>query len=197
MPSPRLVSDLRTLAYSMNDEEQSVRIPFPSASNPPGVTNVTFAELFQNIKNDALPGLPELARRGRLRFLDDERTEIGPGDIDADLEAPAVGGGGGAGGVGAMDQAPVPGAPGDNYNTLTEDQKRLKRLQSQKEKCFLWQKVFWCSDIYRCLYLIIPSFGKVFLCIALFNGTFNTNNFRFFLIQIHNFYMSLKNLFLI
>jgi hypothetical protein len=136
--SPRLVSDLRSLAYAMNDDEQLVRIPFPSASNPDKVNNTTFADLLQNIKNDALPGLPDLARRGRIRLLDDEGTEIGPGDIDADLEAPAAGGGGGgaagggggAGGVGAMDQAPVPGAPGDNYDTLTTAQ--LKDLLAQR-----------------------------------------------------------------
>jgi len=95
--SPRLLADLRTLAYSMNDDEQSIRIPFPSASNPIGVTNATYAELLQNIKNDAIPGLSERARKARIQILDDEATEIPRADIS---ELPS------------MDEAPIPGAPG-------------------------------------------------------------------------------------
>ena len=86
----------------MNDNEQSVRIPFPSASNPSDVTNATYAELFQNIKNDAIPGLSERARRGRIQFLEDEARELQPG---ADYEViPGV--------APSMAQPELPGAPG-------------------------------------------------------------------------------------
>lgn len=79
--SPKLLADLRLVAYAMNNSEQSVRIPFPSASNPQGVTARTYAELFQNIKNDAVPGLEERARRGRIRF-DEESLALEPGDFE-------------------------------------------------------------------------------------------------------------------
>lgn len=95
--SPKLLADLRLVAYAMNNSEQSVRIPFPSASNPIGVTARTYADLFQNIKNDALPGLDERARRGRIRFVDEESRELLPDEFDVLPE---------------LDQAPVPGAPG-------------------------------------------------------------------------------------
>jgi hypothetical protein len=119
--SPKLISDLRSVAYAMNNSEQSVRVPFPSASNPVGVSANTYAELFQNLKNDGIPNLQEKARRGRIRFTDEEASEMRPEDFQVlpDLLAPAneavagnpmaqpqipgapnVGGGGGGGGGG-------------------------------------------------------------------------------------------------
>jgi len=108
--SPKLLSDLRTLAYTMNNNEQSIRIPFPSASNPGDVTIKTYAELFQNIKNDALPGLVERAKKGRIQFLEDEGTDLQEGDFQPlpsrrASVAPVNE-------VVRMDQAPIPGAPG-------------------------------------------------------------------------------------
>jgi hypothetical protein len=114
--SPRLLSDLRKVAYAMNDSEQEIRIPFVSAANPPGVTASSYAELFQNLKNDSIPGLTVNAQRGQVLFLDAEATDLQPGDIDVDLNAPAPAP------PPAMDVAPVPGAPGDNYNTLSKAQ---------------------------------------------------------------------------
>ena len=70
--SPKLVADLRDVAYAMNNYEQSIRIPFSSASNPVNVTNATYAELFQNIKNGAITGLSEAATRGRRIYFESE-----------------------------------------------------------------------------------------------------------------------------
>jgi hypothetical protein len=111
--SPKLLADLRLVAYAMNNSEQSVRIPFPSATNPDGVTAKTYADLFQNIKNDAVPGLEEKARRGRIRFVDEESRELQPGEFEVLPE---------------LDQAPVPGAPGKNVtNTAFSGNKKLQK----------------------------------------------------------------------
>jgi hypothetical protein len=110
--SPRLLSDLRNVAYAMNNNEQSVRIPFPSAPNPGDVTNTTYAELFQNIKNGALPGLVERAIRGKKQYIiDDEGTELQAGDYE-NIESRSRRASSAPVAAVAMDEAPVPGAPG-------------------------------------------------------------------------------------
>ena len=130
--SSRLVTDLRSVAYAMNGNEQSVRIPFPSASNPTGVTNATYAELFQNIKNGAIPGLRNQLQRARQIYIEAE-SEVGPipqSDIDT-----LPGSVGDTVTGNPMAQAPIPGAPGggggaaaprDNYDNLSNAQ--LKAL---------------------------------------------------------------------
>jgi hypothetical protein len=111
--SPKLLTDLRSVAYAMNDNEQLIRIPFPSASNPINVTNKTYAELFQNIKNDSIPGLAERAKKGRIQLVNDERLEMTPSDFTVltdEVQPQLV--------VNEMAQAPIPGAPGEAVPTL-------------------------------------------------------------------------------
>lgn len=129
--SPKLLTDLRKVAYAMNNDEQSIRIPFPSASNPAGVDNKTYAELFQNIKNDGIPGLVELAKKGKIQFLEDEGSELQPGDYqNIESRRPSVAPGNiivsTAVTGNPMAQAPVPGAPGDNYANMSN--KELKAM---------------------------------------------------------------------
>jgi hypothetical protein len=61
----------------MNNNEQSIRIPFASVSpsSLSNVNNASFISLLQDIKNDALPGLQSAIQRGRKRFLIFEAEE--------------------------------------------------------------------------------------------------------------------------
>ena len=87
--STNLLRDLRKVAYAMNDSEQTVRIPFASATLP-DVTPTMYAQLFQNIKNEGIPGLRGAIDRGRKRYIVLTTEDGGPIEADVVLDAGPV-----------------------------------------------------------------------------------------------------------
>jgi hypothetical protein len=88
-PSQNLIRDLRALAYSINKNDQSVRIPFSSTSLPQ-FKHKDYAELFQAIKNGGVPELANEVRTGTIA-LQNELQEM---DLDTmalqQAEGPAI-----------------------------------------------------------------------------------------------------------
>jgi len=91
--STNLLRDLRKVAYAMNDSEQTVRIPFASASLS-DVTPTMYAQLFQNIKNEGIPGLRGAIDRGRKKYIvfsTEDGGDLGPVEAEVlDADGPVV-----------------------------------------------------------------------------------------------------------
>jgi len=128
--SPTYLNDFRKVALAMNKGEQNVRIPFPSAVLP-FATTAKFIDLFNNIKQGALPGLRLDIDNGRTQLLTELDYETLPDIVEqrarpAPVNTNAVVGN-------PMAQAPVPGAPGEpaeNLRNLSKDE-LIRRLKAK------------------------------------------------------------------
>jgi uncharacterized protein YjiS (DUF1127 family) len=132
-PSGNFLNDLRMVAYAMNKNSQDIRIPFASASMNYDVKEII--NTLNDIKTSSSPQLRSEIEQGRMDLLREMTAEeeqamvVNPTVMQpiprtqratsrkvrpAAPEAPQ------------MDEAPVPGAPADNYDSMTN--KQLKAL---------------------------------------------------------------------
>jgi hypothetical protein len=140
-PSKNLTTDLKKVAYALNKNNYDIRIPFPSASVP--FTSAKLVSILNDIKTTSSPQLRAEIERGRVELmreinLDDlpmaeggtvalpgrtnrgtSRKNRGQTVQPAEVAQDAVVGNPTA-------QAPIPGAPGDNYANMTN--KQLKAM---------------------------------------------------------------------
>jgi hypothetical protein len=119
------MSDFRKVALAMNKGEQNVRIPFPSAVLPFATTG-KFIDLFNNIKQGALPKLRLDIDNGRVQLMSELDYETLPDIVEqrvAPINEDAVVGN-------PMAQAPIPGAPGENLKNLNKDE-LIARLRAK------------------------------------------------------------------
>jgi hypothetical protein len=128
LPAPRLTEHLRKVAYAMNNNEQDIRIPYASAVLPTSVANPTiYAELFQNIKNGAVPNLSNEISRGRRLFIEAESSDLRATDFE---ELPDIGGGA----TTAINAVPIPGAPNTTNVRTTNAIRQLQRAVRSRQR---------------------------------------------------------------
>jgi uncharacterized protein YjiS (DUF1127 family) len=134
-PSGNFLNDLRMVAYAMNKNSQDIRIPFASASMSYDVKDII--NTLNDIKTSSSPELRNEIEQGRMDLLremtaeEEAAMEVNPTVMQPLPRGPRatsrkVRRAAPQEQLPQMDEEPVPGAPGDDYDSKTN--KELKVL---------------------------------------------------------------------